>query len=61
MVQIKAHLALLAFDMSIIGSFTAKQPDHGLIQKMFRRMCWRKLFLVVIVKNIVHTYYVVMP
>jgi len=49
MIQIEAHLALLPLDMSIIGTLTAEDAYHRLVQQMFRRMCRRKLFLIVLV------------
>ena len=54
MVKIKTHLALLTLNMRIIRPFATKQPDHGLVQQMLRRMCWRKLFLIVVVQNGIH-------
>lgn len=52
-VEIEAHLALLALDMGIIRTLTAKDADHGLIQKMLRRMTWRKFIFIVVVQDIV--------
>jgi hypothetical protein len=49
----KTHLTLLPFDMSIERALTPEKPDHRLVQKMFRRMGWRKLFLIVVVQDIV--------
>ena len=53
MIEIKAHLALLTLDMGIIGTLTAKDAYHCLIQKMLRRMTWRVFFFIVVVQDIV--------
>ena len=52
-VEMEAHLALLPLDMGIIGTLTAKDTDHGLIQKMLCRMTWRVFFFIVVVQDIV--------
>ena len=52
-VEIETHLALLTLDMGIIGTLTAKDAYHRLIQKMLRRVTWRVFFFIVIVQNIV--------
>ena len=49
MVQMEAHLALLPFDMSIIGALTAEDAYHRLVQQMFRRMRRWELFLIMLV------------
>ena len=52
-VEVEAHLALLALDVGIIGAFAAEDANHGLVQEVFRRMSWRKLLFVMLVQNIV--------
>ena len=52
-VEMETHLALLTFDMGIIGTFTAKDAYHCLIQKMLCRMTWRVFFFIVVVQDIV--------
>ena len=53
MIEIETHLALLTLDMGIIGTLTAKDANHGLIQKMLCRMTWREFFFIVVVQDIV--------
>ena len=50
-VKTEAHLALLALDMCIIGTLTAEEPYHRLVQEVFRRMCRRKLLFVMFIQN----------
>ena len=52
-VEVEAHLALLALDMGIIGAFAAEDANHGLVQEVFRRVGWRKLLFVMLVQNVV--------
>ena len=52
-IEMKTHLTLLPLDMSIERALTPEKPDHRLVQKMFRRMGRRKLFLIVVVQDIV--------
>ena len=52
-VNVEAHLALLALNMCIIRTLTTKQANHHLVEQMLRSMCWRELFFVVIVELIV--------
>ena len=50
-IQMETHLALLPLYVSIIGTLTAKEPDHGLVQQVLCCMSWRKLFFVMFVQN----------
>ena len=52
-VEVEAHLALLALDVGIIGAFAAEDANHGLIQEVFGRVRWRKLLFVMLVQYIV--------
>ena len=52
-VEVEAHLALLALDMGIVGAFATEDANHRLIQEVFRRVCWRKFLLVMLVQNII--------
>ena len=52
-VELETHLALLTLDMGIIGTLTAKDAYHRLIQKMLCRMTWRVFFFIVVVQDIV--------
>ena len=55
MVKLKRHLTLFPFDMGINGTSAAEQTDHRLVQQMFRRMCGRKLLLVMFIqKQVTH-------
>ena len=53
MIQMKTHLTFLPLYMGIKRSLTAKDTYHRLVQKMLRRMCRWKLFLIVLIKEVV--------
>ena len=53
-VKIKTHLALLPLNMRIVRPLASKHPDHRLVQQMLRCMGWRKLLLIVVIKNGIH-------
>ena len=49
-VEVEAHLALLALDVGVVGALAAKEANHRLVEQMFSGMTGRKLVLVVIVQ-----------
>ena len=53
LIEMEAHLAFLPLDMGIIGTLTAEDPLHGLIQQMLCRVSWGKLLLVVVIEYII--------
>ena len=53
LVDVEAHLALLTLDMGIIGALTAEEALHRLVQQVLGGVCWGKLLLVVLVKEII--------